>query len=77
LETFNLVPEALSLLEHINRFGYTPKGEIIDDLFALYRQLQIDSRSTLQPVSIQRIAKSEPMLLVVLTGIGSTGRCGR
>ena len=68
-EPHGVLPEALSLLEHLNRDGFIPKGEIVNRLLSLYASLTAELGLPPQPVSIQRVGKSEPMLFYDLREI--------
>ena len=68
-ERYGVLREALALLQHLNRFGFIPKGEIVNRLLDLYARLDKESESPLQPVLIQGAGKSEQMLFYDLRSV--------
>ena len=68
-EPYGVLREALSLLQHLNRYGFIPKGDIVNRLLSLYARLDEESELPLQPVLIQGIGKSESMLFYDLRDI--------
>ena len=68
-ERLGALREALSLLDHLNRDGFVPKGDIVNHLLRLYADLSKELDTAPQPVSIQHVGKSEPMLFYDLREI--------
>lgn len=65
-EPYGVVAEALALLEYMDRYGFIPKGEIINRLEALYNDIAAHERKGLKVVSIQNAGKSESLILYEL-----------
>lgn len=68
-ESYGVLREALSLLQHLQRKGFIPKGEIVDRLLDLYARLDGESELPLQPVLIQGAGKSEQFLFYDLESV--------
>lgn len=73
-EAFGALPEALALLAHLNRDGFIPRGDIVNRLLGLYRQLSAELGTAPRPVSIQQVGKSEAMLFYDLREINPPPR---
>ncbi len=70
-QPYGVTLEALALLEYLNRDGFIPKYEVVQRLEALHSSLVCDSAEVVTPVSIQRVGKSEAMLLYDIRSVST------
>ena len=61
-EPYDVLSEALTLLGYLNRYGFIPKGSIVNMLTDEYERLRSDLRQRPSQATIQSIGKSEAML---------------
>ena len=68
-EPYDVLPEALTVLGYLNRYGFIPRGNIINMLTDEFERLSSDLGHRPQQATIQKVGKSEAMLYYDLRGI--------
>ena len=68
-EPYNVLPEALALLGYLNRYGFVPRGNIVNMLTDEFEHLSSDLGHRPHQATIQNVGKSEAMLYYDLRDI--------
>ena len=68
-EPYDVLPEALTVLDYLNRYGFVPRGNIVNMLTDEFVRLSSDLGHPPQQATIQKVGKSEAMLYYDLRDI--------